>query len=147
MLIDCVYKQGEMCLAVNEKIENVKKIYGWWCKSDTPCGWVMPGATDKDRDNLLLERYRVIKRYKPDEALYWSQLAGHDACSDDDLSTIEYEAGMLALFMNKEWKYLLDDDFCCAAKQAKRLGLKLPTNTNKAYRRRKRRMCNDLCNI
>lgn len=92
-----------------------------------------------DRDKILLEIYYKLKVHKPDDILYSSQLAGHGACDEDDYETIEYEAGMLALFMNKKWKYLLDDDFCLAAKQAKRLGLRIPTNTNKAFRRRKKR--------
>lgn len=94
---------------------------------------------EKTRDRLLLEHYKTIKNQNPDDILYNSQLAGHDAEDDNDYSAIEYDAGMLALFMNKKWKYLLDSDFCCAVRQAKRLGLRLPTNTNKAYSRRKRR--------
>ncbi len=92
-----------------------------------------------DRDKILLEEYYRIKDDKPDDILYSSQLAGHNACNEDDYETIEYEAGMLALLMNKKWKYLLDDDFCLATKQAKRLGMRIPTNTNKAFRRRKKR--------
>lgn len=139
MIIDCVFKQGDMCLAVNDRIENVKKTRGWDCNSDVRCGWMLPGATGIDRDMLLLERYRKLKRMKPDDILYWSQLAGHDSQNNNDYFTIEYEAGMLALLMNKKWKYLLDDDFCLATKQAKRLGLRISTNTIKAFRRRKKR--------
>lgn len=91
----------------------------------------------KYRDKLILEHYFEVKKYDPDEILYDSQLWGHNACDDNDYATICYEAGMLALFMNKQWKYLLDDDFCVAVKQAKRLGFRLPTNANKAFRKRK----------
>ena len=92
-----------------------------------------------DRDKILLEEYYRIKDDKPDDILYSSQLAGHNACNEDDYETIEYEAGMLALLMNKKWKYLLDEDFCLATKQAKRLGMRIPTNMIKAFRRRKTR--------
>ena len=49
------------------------------------------------------------------------------------------EACMLALFMNKKWKCLIDIDFCLAFEQAKRLGFRLPTNSKKACRIRKKR--------
>ena len=49
MIIDCVFKQGDMCLAVNDRIENVKKTRGWDCNSDVRCGWMLPGATGIDR--------------------------------------------------------------------------------------------------
>ena len=141
MIIDCVFKQGDMCLAVNERIENVKKTRGWGCDSEVRCLWRTPGATGVDRDIFLLEIYRELKRKTPDDVLLESQLAGHGAEDDNDYYSIEYDAGMLVLFMNKKWKYLLDDDFCCAAKLAKRLGLRIPTNTNKAFKRRIKKCC------
>lgn len=54
-----------------------------------------------DRDKILLKEYDRLKKQKPDDILYSSQLAGHNACNEDDYETIEYEAGMLALFMKK----------------------------------------------
>ena len=139
MLIDCVYRQGDMCLAVNETINKVRETRGWGCASDIRCGWILPGATGMDRDRLLMEIYKRFKNHKPDDVLYSSQLAGHDSFGENDYSTIEYEAGMLALFMDKKWKYLLDDDFCCAFENARRLGFSTPTNSNKAYIKRKKR--------
>ena len=56
-----------------------------------------------DRDRLLMEIYKRFKNHKPDDVLYSSQLAGHDSFDENDYSTIEYEAGMLALFMDKKW--------------------------------------------
>lgn len=44
---------------------------------------------------------------------------------------------MLALFMNKKWKYLNDDDFCVSYSHTKRLGFRIPTNAAKAYKIRK----------
>ena len=79
MLIDCVYRQGDMCRAVNENINIVSETRGWGCACDIQCGWIMPGATGKD------------------------------------------------------------SDFCRAFENARRLGFKLPTNSNKAYRKRKKR--------
>ena len=58
MLIDCVYRQGDMCRAVNESINTVSEIRGWGCASDNHCGWIMPGATGKDRDRLLIGFYK-----------------------------------------------------------------------------------------
>lgn len=101
MLIDCVYRQGDMCRAVNESINTVSETRGWGCASDNHCGWIMPGATGKDRDRLLIGFYKSFKNWKPDDVLYSSQLAGHDSFDENDYSTIEYEAGMLALFMEK----------------------------------------------
>ena len=128
-----------MCRAVNENINIVSETRGWGCASDIQCGWIMPGATGKDRDRLLIEFYKRFKNSKPEDVLYSSQLAGHDSFDENDYSTIEYEAGMLALLMGKKWKYLLDSDFCRAFENARRLGFKLPTNSNKAYRKRKKR--------
>lgn len=139
MLIDCVYRQGNMCRTVNESINTVSETRSWGCASDNHCGWIMPGATGKDRDRLLIGFYKSFNNWKLDDVLYSSQLAGHDSFDENDYSTIEYEAGMLALFMEKEWKYLLDSDFCHAFEEAKRLGFKLPTNADKAYRKRKKR--------
>lgn len=33
MRIDCVLKNGDNCLAVNETIENIEKTRGWGCKT------------------------------------------------------------------------------------------------------------------
>ena len=41
--------------------------------------------------------------------------------------------------MDKKWKYLLDNDFCFAFETARRLGYRLPVNSNKAYIKRKKR--------
>lgn len=128
-----------MCMAVKETTENVRKTRGWGCASDTRCGWKLPGATGKDRDKLLLYFYKSFNKLNPDDILYNSQMAGHASYNDYDYCTIEYEAGMLALFMTKNWKYLLDSDFCCAYEQAKSLGFNIPTNANKAYWKRKKR--------
>ena len=57
MLIDCVYRQGDMCRAVNESINTVSETRGWGCASGNHCGWIMPGATGKDRDRLLIGFY------------------------------------------------------------------------------------------
>lgn len=98
MLIDCVYRQGDMCRAVNESINTVSETRGWGCASDNHCGWIMPGATGKDRDRLLIGFYKNFKIWKPDDVLYSSQLAGHDSFDENDYSTIEYEAGMTGKF-------------------------------------------------
>lgn len=79
MLIDCVYRQGDMYRAVNESINTVSETRGWGCASDNHCGWIMPGATGKDRYRLLIGFYKSFKNCKPDDVLYSSQLAGHDS--------------------------------------------------------------------
>lgn len=126
-------------MAVNETIERVKETRGWGCACDIRCEWSLPGATGKERDRLLFDFYYHFRKRKPDDILYSSQLAGHDSCNEYDINTIEYDAGMLALFMSKNWKYMLDSDFCYAYEQARRLGFNVPTNANKAYRKRKKR--------
>ena len=140
MIIDCVFRDKDICIAVEETIENVKKTRGWGCENDLYCGWRHPGATGKDRDIELISQYRSIKDQKPDDILYMGQLSGHDAVDDNDISAIYYDACMLALFMNKQWRYLTNYDFCVAFKQAKRLGFRMPTNAKKAFRRRKSAM-------
>ena len=139
MRIDCVLKNGDNCLAVNETIENIEKTRGWGCKTKEYCCWCEPGATGKERDEELLKEYRRVKKLKSDDILYEGQLNGHCAIDDNGISTIWYEACMLALFMNKKWKCLTDIDFCLAFEQAKRLGFRLPTNSKKACRIRKKR--------
>ena len=139
MRIDCVLKNGNNCLAVNETIEKIERTRGWGCETKEYCWWREPGATGKERDEELLQEYRQVKKLKPDDILYEGQLYGHYAVDDNDISTIRYEACMLALFMNKQWKYLIDINFCLAFEQAKRLGFRLPTNSKKAYRIRKKK--------
>lgn len=46
-----------MCRAVNESINTVSETRGWGCASGNHCGWIMPGATGKDRDRLLIGFY------------------------------------------------------------------------------------------
>lgn len=134
MIMECVYKQENMCLAKGESIECVVNTYGWKCGIE--CEWSRPGASGKDKDRILIEEYHRLKKYNTDDIFYNSLLAGHDAFNEYDYANIEYEAGMLALFMNKKWKYLSEYAFCYAAKQAKRLGFRVPTNTDKALRRK-----------
>ena len=124
MIIEYVYKDGDMCHAVHETIDNVKRTRGWGCDTDKHCHWCCPGATGKDRDVVMISEYKRVKNSMPDIILYEGQLPGHDSISDNDISTIWYEACMLALFMNKKWKYLNDDDFCMSYSHAKRLGVR-----------------------
>ena len=131
MRIDCVLKNGDNCLAVNETIENIEKARGWGCKTKEYCCWCEPGATGRERDEELLKEYRWGKKLKSDDILYEGQLNGHCAIDDNGISTIWYETCMLALFMNKKWKCLTDIDFCLAFEQDKRLGFRLPTNSKK----------------
>lgn len=39
MIIECVYKDGDMCLAVDETIDNVKRTRGWGSDTDTTGCW------------------------------------------------------------------------------------------------------------
>ena len=133
-IIDCKYKQGNICKQRRIPIEEVEKQLQWKCMHD--CAWHCMVLTEIDRDRHLSECYRKTKKERKnlEDMAYSMMFSGHDSHDKNDLSSIEYDAYCIHFVLMRKWNYIDDLSFVSAVQNMKKIGFKVPKAVCRKYK-------------
>lgn len=133
-IIDCKYKQGNICKQKSIPIEEVEKQLNWKCMHD--CLWQCMVFSRFDRDKKLSECYRHTKKERCNlEDMFYSMiLSGHDSNDKNDIAAIEYDAYCIHFVLMRKWGYINNLSFVSAVQNMKRIGIKVPKAVWRKYK-------------
>ena len=134
-IINCIYKQGNICTQSNENIKDIEKRLNWKCCES--CNWQNPVYTKQDKKRLINDLHKELSISNDyNHILDMKFVYGHYIQSRGDYDEIAYKVCIIRLIELKKYTKLSDCEFCFGVWLMKQMHYKLPCFVNKRYKRK-----------